>query len=275
MKCTEIDHFVDPFIDDEFDERERAEVEMHLGACPACRQNVEVQGILRQRVREVATEVSAPARLRARVLAELEACQVTHRGGWAMGRWRSLSLASVGVVLLGLGLALMLSRGDREWTMGGDEFNGALGPALVKSRAEKVVEDSVDWHRLRLPMEVSSTQPDDVRTWFDGKVDFPVQVPDFKGEAALVGGRLAHMGAHRAALVTMEVKHRKLSMMAFPVHNLAPNRKRMLRHQPRIMMKTNNGYHVVIIHGGDVAYSFVSDLPKVEMQRLMRDVKFQ
>jgi len=43
MRCEEIDSYVYPYLDGEFDEPERVEFEDHVAACPACRRRVELE----------------------------------------------------------------------------------------------------------------------------------------------------------------------------------------------------------------------------------------
>jgi anti-sigma factor RsiW len=75
MECVELERALDAYLDDEFDARERAEADAHLGKCARCRDLVETQGrmraAIRARLREAMTPPStagrAPAALRQRI----------------------------------------------------------------------------------------------------------------------------------------------------------------------------------------------------------------
>src|SRR5690606_11806882 len=122
----------------------------------------------------------------------------------------------------------------------GSQLTGHLGNVITDDATEEdeVVEETLDWHRRRLPMEVTGPHGDEVQVWFRGKVDFPVRVPQFRhANVALLGGRLAKVGDNKAALLTLEVDQRKLSVLAFPMKQANTSRLHVAptRRQPVIM----------------------------------------
>lgn len=311
MKCCDIERFVDPYLDNEFEARERTEIELHLAACEPCRQHVELQQSLR-RVVAICARASAPASLHDRLVARLgldcsDATPATAQSPVALevlappspqqpppplaahppwhdwGGWRYVSLGAAASLLLGLTTLGLLT----EVGTGGVRYAGNLNSAIDSTPepplTDPVVEESLDWHRRRLPMEVTGPSSDEVRGWFQGKVDFPVRLPSFEQRnVAVLGGRLAKVGDHKAALVTLEVNHRKMSMMVFPQDGLTRSPRRMLTRLgvrqpelPRLMLHTASGYNVAIVRDGDIAYSFVSDLPQRELRQLVSDAQLR
>src|SRR5512133_868643 len=79
MDCTELQRSIDAYVDGEFDARERAEADLHLGSCERCRAltgaRAALRTAMRAKLREAMTPPSAagraPPALRARIEAEL------------------------------------------------------------------------------------------------------------------------------------------------------------------------------------------------------------
>lgn len=66
--CRDLNHLVTPYIDGEMSVEERAGVEVHLAACPLCRQRAKVEAAARQAVRSLAPRLcyGAPEALQQR-----------------------------------------------------------------------------------------------------------------------------------------------------------------------------------------------------------------
>lgn len=71
MTCEDFVPFIDAYVDQEFDERERAEMEVHLGSCAACRQRVEFEVKIKRELK-ACLEERAPESLRDRIFRDLE-----------------------------------------------------------------------------------------------------------------------------------------------------------------------------------------------------------
>lgn len=272
MKCLDIERFLDAYLDHEFDARERLEFELHIDACEDCRLQVQHQHQLRKDIRE-ALHSPAPDTLHTRIDTLLDDAPPSPRSAsWTRwGGWRYLSMAAAAAALLGLTFAGI----STEPTNLASSITAALGTASLANAhsdadEDVLVRESIDWHRRKLPLEVTGPRSESVRTWFRDKVDFPVRLPRFRApDVALLGGRLAHVHDRKAALVTLEVKQRKLSMMVFPSpqHRLASPALRAK--QPRVTMRTARGYNIAIVRDGDITYSLTSDLPQRELSNII------
>src|SRR6266851_7749825 len=73
MSCTRMENRIVPYVDGRMKENERAQVEKHLAACPACRLRVNefraVSGLLDE-LPQIEPSAAFDARVRARVAAE-------------------------------------------------------------------------------------------------------------------------------------------------------------------------------------------------------------
>lgn len=271
MKCSDLQRFIDTYLDGEFEPREQAEFDAHLSSCDSCRNSIEIERRLRLSLKEC-TVASAPTHLKVNILEGLNGLDTQRSGAGARWRhwsgWRAVSVGAVAVGLVGLTLAGTLPQTDAD----GSRILGDLGSALAKANAsqtEAVVEETLDWHRRRLPVEVTGPRREDVGHWFEGKVDFPVSIPHFdEKKVDLLGGRLAKVGDHKAALVTLQVNHRKLTLLMFPRVGVLPQKHAVMPSPGLVEVRSKSGYHVAIFQRGDIAYSLASDLSERELRTL-------
>src|ERR1700753_1127675 len=73
MNCEELGRWIGPLLDGELDARNTAEVQAHLAGCPGCQRRYETQQALSSSIRRLDLAYAAPASLRARINAALEA----------------------------------------------------------------------------------------------------------------------------------------------------------------------------------------------------------
>ena len=149
----------------------------------------------------------------------------------------------------------------------------AMAPASSSSLATPIVEEAVTWHRRNLPVEVTGPSDARVRRWFDGKVNFPVRLPQFEkrapGQVQLLGARLSNVKERQAAYVVYEVDGKKMSVMAFDGRDIPrPSRD---RGEP-IYFENSSGYNVAVIEDNGITYSITSEMPQKEMVELVETV---
>jgi mycothiol system anti-sigma-R factor len=102
MSCRELDAFLHPYLDGEFDAGERTEFEHHLSTCAPCAAAVAQERALRQKVREAMSRApAAPAQLRASIQQGLGRTQRQLTLGLWMraGGWMAAAAAMVGGVV--------------------------------------------------------------------------------------------------------------------------------------------------------------------------------
>src|SRR5260370_14653662 len=71
MKCEEVHHFIDTYLDGELDFARRVELEEHLAVCPSCRSLLEERQAFRAFFVAAVQEYKAPPQLEAKVLAAM------------------------------------------------------------------------------------------------------------------------------------------------------------------------------------------------------------
>lgn len=258
MSCEAFRPFMDPYVDGEFDERDAAEMEAHLDACEECRAEVEERLRIKEALKD-SERPCCPDALRQQIMCGLKEQRREpgdrEGGREEEGEGRSGWAYAAATVPAAAGLALVL------W------FFPALTVAPASSGQLPVVEQTVEWHRNNLPVEISSPQRNHVAEWFRGKVDFPVRLPEFgESRVELIGGRLAHVQDRRAAYVAYEVDGARLSVMMFHGDGVKvpTNRIRRIAGQD-VAVLNNKGFGVAVMRNHGITYAMTSDLPDREL----------
>ena len=255
MSCNDFRPFLGAYIDDEVDEREAAEFESHLDSCGACRAELETQLRIKRTMQQALGDDAAPEELKERVLAGMSEIDAEREGDEpTSSRSRPLAALAAAIPLM-LGVSVIL------WLM------PSLTVAPVESGQPPVVENTVDWHRQAFPVEVPGPDRSHVATWFDGKVEFPVRIPEFKKEGVrLVGGRIAHVQDRRAAYLSYQVNGARMSVMIFHGEGVKVPSSRIREvggHE--VALFNNHGYEVAVLQDGGLTYTLTSELAENEL----------
>jgi len=155
----------------------------HLKQCFPCREFVHDGERLRKEVHLLAETEQAPRELRQRIQAMFEA-------RIPQGRIRERRLPAWAGVAATLVL-LALAGGGLKWYIA----QRSLTPNRL---AREFISDHLNY--LPGKEEIVSTSPRDVEQWFQGRVDFPVRVPELPA-AALSDARVCQIAGRNAALI--------------------------------------------------------------------------
>lgn len=263
MRCEDFEPFIDAYIDEEFGDRERAEMEAHLSICDCCRDRVRVQLEFKEHIREQLSNEQAPQKLRDQIVSNLEQLDEgtePEQPAPSGRRWPSVKRMSwiAGPLAAAVALVVVLP-----------EFT--VAPAA--SSPAPVIDHTVDWHQGNFPLEVTTSDPAEASEWFEGKVDFSVRVPEFNDDRVnLLGGRIAHIEDQRAAFVLYEVDGSRLSTMLFDGDGVKVPRDQIRRVQDRdVALLNQQGYGVAIVQDSGVTYAITSDLSEDRFLGLVAD----
>ncbi len=251
MGCEDFEPFIDAYIDEEFGERERADMEAHLNICESCRCKVQAQLTFKEHLRRHLGEEKAPDSLRDRVLAGLEEIEIEccDESKSSEESWRSRIHPGwvVGPLAAMVALALVLP-----------EFT--VAPAA--SSPATMIDSTVDWHQGNFPLEVTTSDSQEAQDWFEDKVDFSVRLPQFDDDRVnLLGGRIAHIENRRAAFLLYEVDGSRMSTILFDGDGIKVPRENLRRIQDRdIAWLNQKGYGVAVVQDSGVTYAMISDL---------------
>ncbi|MBN2493405.1 MAG: zf-HC2 domain-containing protein [Deltaproteobacteria bacterium] len=235
MDCQEVCRFLQVYLDGEFDEDDRRDVEAHLATCAACRARAEYERRFREAIRARIPKPAAPEAFRARLVQAMRG----HRDRSSFPRrlvWSSVPAAAV--------LALVVTF---TWT--------------VTSGFSPMVDEAISRHSTETPVEVNTASSDEVEGWFRAKVDFNVALPRFSSRRlSLVGARLSHMAERQAALVRYRQGLRRYSLLVTADRGEAMEGQRCQRvEQHELCLTERRGYSVVFWRSRGLVYSMVGD----------------
>jgi len=200
-KCDDIRGRLTLYLDDELQGTERAAVEAHLSECDACRAIFSRELEFLNTVRGGGQLYVAPPELRTKVQ------QILRPRRSSRFNWMVAAAAILLVLLLPIAA----------WRVVKQSQKPEKGPA--GSFALLAAETHLRHVRGQLPLEVESTSPQDISSWFVNKVNFRVKLPNYQESSGqeklyvLEGARLVGFQNDYAAYVAYQMKERPISLV--------------------------------------------------------------
>ena len=223
MDCRTIRRFVYVYLDGEVDEGERREVEAHVRGCSSCRKSVEFEEWFLDGVKAKMSFERPPYGLKARILDEIARSDKPSQPwyqGWKL--WAAAApAAAAGLVLTVWALVgPSMNRMGTPRAMREAVFVKRLPPTnhvVDRERLVKaVIDESIRKHRRNLPLDVTSSDFGAVRSFFRGRFNFPIKLPQFSHKLSLIGGRLTDLGSKESAYIMYQLRRRRLSLLVTP-----------------------------------------------------------
>ncbi len=241
MDCQEVREFIQIYIDGEFDEGDRRDLEEHLAGCPECRARADYERRFKQAIKARIPRPSATEELRQR-LVQAMADQPEPRGLRRHLMWGSIPAAAV--------LALVITF---TWT--------------VTSGFSPLVDEAVARHSSEPPVEVNSEDSAEVENWFHSKVDFNVALPRFsQHQLSLVGGRLSNLAERRAAYIRYRQGGHRFSLLVISDSGSGDDlgsqecqRIKQMDKQMEFCLAEIRGYTVISWRSRGLLYQMVGD----------------
>jgi anti-sigma factor (TIGR02949 family) len=246
--CQEIRKYLEVYLDGEFDDEDRHEVEAHLTNCFACQSHATYERRFREAVRARIPKSQIPEELQERITITTD----KYCTSWT---WpKRLAWGSVPAVAA---VALVISF---TWT--------------VTSGFSPLVEAAVERHSNDQPVEVNSSDTDVVESWFKSKVRFHVALPhSTPRQFLLVGGRLSNLVDRQAALVRYRSGLRDFSLFVFadPGGDIDGKSCQKIRSN-NLCLSEKSGYTVAIWRSHGLAYSMVGESSPNEMLAVLEAI---
>ncbi len=136
------------------------------------------------------------------------------------------------------------------------------------SIVRQIVEDHIKFLPLS-GVQISSSNPEEIKAWFRGKVDFPVNVPYIS--AKLKGGRLCLFDKKRLALLFYEHNGSLLSLFISDEMDMQKikNGKEVIIGGKAMLFVEERGYNLFLWQEKGLTYALVSELGLKEIKRLI------
>ena len=191
MDCDQNTVALGAYLDDELPPDEGARLREHIGTCPKCAAAIAELVRMKRGLRAARSRFGPSAELRR----SLE--QQIRRSNRRTQHPRLLSAAIIAaaVLLIVIASGLLLRRPDAFAEIADLHIN-ALSSAN--------------------PVDVVSTDRHTVKPWFQGRIPFSFNVPEFAGtEFTLLGGRVVYFHQRPGAQLIVAVRQHKISVLIF------------------------------------------------------------
>jgi anti-sigma factor RsiW len=248
MNCLELDQFLYPYLDGEFDTAENANVEQHLAGCAACQKVVEEEVALREKLRAAARHSAKAAPENLRRSLELGFAREGKRQA-VVGWGRAGALAAM-VTLVAGGLY-----------------------SFREDHSRRMLEEAAVRHARGLPFEIANPSPEGAEAWFGGKLMHRVTVPRFPN-AVLTGARLSNVTDKEAAYISYETPgpseaRRRMGLFVFQDGEQRVRAPSL----PAVQVSNAHGYNVALWRQGEIVYELVTDLDESDIRRMLGEHK--
>lgn len=226
-------------------------VRRHLAECAACQEFVRENQRLRTATRRLAESEQAPPTLRGQVQRMIRvSVPAPSRPKWA---WIAAAAAAA---LLVLGIL-----GVRRYRSG-----LAVSPNLL---AQEFISDHL--HYLPGREQIVSSSARDVENWFQGRVDFPVRVPEIP-VAGLEDARVCDIAGRKAALLHYRHKPDDTLISLF-VAEEPPSFER--RKNSVALSTTYKGLNATLWSQRGLVYSLVAPIDEASLKQMAESVRQQ
>jgi anti-sigma factor RsiW len=251
-ECDAYRRVISAYLDGELVGEDRTAFEEHVAACLSCRSSMAEERAVVGLVRDALPLYEAPPRVREAVTGLLSA----------------KTSPRVPRVTLAAGLAAAALAGAL-W------FAHSPVPVLPVPEEEQPASELASlaasshlrYTRGQSPLDVSSDQPQKVSRWFDGRVRFHLELPDYPvqpGESKpyrIAGGRLITFKNDAAAFVAYHMGERPISLLVTSADLVRPARGEVIASgRLRFHIESVGGLKVITWTDKGLTYALASDL---------------
>lgn len=189
MNCGQDRAALEAYLDGELATDKEQALKSHLRACPECAQEIAAMVSMRRAVKPAASRFTPSAEFRRKVQA-----QVAPRRSMRLAWLWPVATAALTVMLLAV-----------VWTR-----QSTLRNQTFREVADLHVSDLASAN----PYDVVSSDRHTVKPWFQGRIPFSFNLPEFAGsEFNLLGGRLVYLHQQPAAQVIVGAGKHRISVV--------------------------------------------------------------
>lgn len=238
-----------PYLDDEFGDADRTEVEAHLATCADCARKVHEESrfrtTLRARAQAASAEITAPAALRNRISMDVSSL---HRRDTLR---RFVPYAAAAAVLV-------VAAGSYQ--------------VLRTPARRSFLEDAAARHAKNLPVEVRpvGNTTDSVERWFQGKVDVPVRRLPLRN-VVLGGARISNVKDREARYYAYEAPSQNGEPRRVGVFVIRDSSRDLEAPKlPEIEIQRAKGQNVAVFRDDEVVYFVTSELDERDIRSMLQ-----
>jgi anti-sigma factor RsiW len=229
----------------------------HAFGCPRCREFFEAEDKIKNLLFEKAPRRETPPDLKEKIYRGIEEPSYFKR---FKNTFLYSKLRVVSIVVISTVLALIASL--------------SLISYIEKSNKESrlIINEIINQHIKYLhssnPVDIISSKPEELESWFKGRVDFLVKAPRFQG-TNLVGGRLCYLFKKRVAVLVYKKQEQSLSLFIIDQPNLDISSMDMVDIDgKKLYCGFGKGFNLVLWKDRGLIYALVSEVKEMELLRL-------
>lgn len=252
--CDDIRERLSLYLDNELQDEERLGVEAHLETCASCKTLVEKELAFLNGIRGSGPLHNASPGLKVKVSEVVSESAPAHH---SHSRWKWI--VPVAAALLVAAAPVAIWRWMRQPVR---PANG--GPSAFALMA---VESHLRHMRGQLPLEMESSNPQDISIWFANKVNFNVKLPSYQESSGqeklytLEGARLVGYEKDYAAYVAYRMKDQPISLVITSDSVVRPSGGEQIASRGlRFHFNAIDGLKVITWSDRGLTYALVSDL---------------
>jgi anti-sigma factor RsiW len=191
MECDQKPVALGAYLDDELHASEAAALREHIGSCPKCAAEIVELVRIKRGLRPAGARFAPSPEFRRRIEQQI---RQPSRRSWRLQLIPAAVFAAA-VLLVVIASALFLHR---------------------SSDFSEIADLHVNALASTNPVDVVSTDRHTVKPWFQGRIPFSFNVPEFAGtEFTLLGGRVVYFHQRPGAQLIVAVRQHKISVLIF------------------------------------------------------------
>ena len=254
INCDDIRERLSLYLDNELQDDERLGVKAHLETCASCKTLIDKELAFLNAIRGSGPLHSASPGLKAKVSQVVGGSRPVVR---RHSRWKWIVPIAAVVLVAAAPVAIwrLVRQANRP-------ANG--GPSAFALMA---VESHLRHIRGQLPLEIQSSNPQDISTWFANKVNFNVKLPSYQESSGqeklytLEGARLVGYEKDYAAYVAYRMKDQPISLVITSDSVARPSGGEQIASRGlRFHFNAIDGLKVITWSDRGLTYALVSDL---------------
>lgn len=252
MDCKNAKRFMTPWIDRELQAATGQELLSHLERCPDCKREFELERRLKAMLAERVPRLSAPPHLYQLIVTALDAPPV--RRSWGE------RLSEVLLVRPRIGFAAIAAAALVVMTTVTSLLYSTFQPP------PPLIADLVQHHTM-CAVEIASDQPEKIRAWFAGQVNFAVDVPRLdRFHSRLLGAHLCQAADRKIAYLVYDLNGTRMSVCLLTGSPVDLDRlKRVSRKNAQFYTAAYRNQNLVLWSEGNRICSFIGPVKQDDL----------